>query len=136
MIMNHGFNIIELPKLSSDSGDLTFVESNNHIPFTFKRIFNLYNIRGDKNRGAHAHKKLHQFIIASSGQFNLIIDDGTKKNNITMNKPEIGIHIKPMIWLDLNNFTDDAVCTVLASEYYEESDYIRDYQEFLNELKI
>ena len=123
--------IIDIPKFCDDRGCLSFVESNNHVAFSIKRVYYLYNIPDKEKRGAHAHKNLHQLIIAISGQFIIQIDDGFKQKDYKLDKPNIGMYICPRIWRNLSNFSNDAVCLVLASEAYCESDYIRDYDEFM-----
>lgn len=126
-----GCRIIELPKMSDDRGNLSFVEGGRHMPFDIRRIYYLYDVPGDVSRGAHAHKALHQFMIAISGSFEVILDDGEHKKQWLLNRSSCGLYICPMMWRDLDNFSSGAVCLVLASEYYDESDYIRDYEEFI-----
>jgi len=123
--------IIELPKIQDCSGNLTFIESNNHIPFDIQRAYYLYDVPGGAERGAHAHKTLHQLLIAMSGSFNIILDDGRSKKTFHLNRSYLGLYIPPMTWRLLNNFSSGSVCMVLASDKYDESDYIRDYNEFV-----
>lgn len=123
-------NLYTLPKIQDLRGNLSFIESSNHIPFEIKRVYYLYDIPGGLSRGAHAHKNLHQLIIALSGSFEVIIDDGILKSQYYLNKPFEGLYVCPMIWRELINFSSGSVCMVLASECYEEDDYIRDYDEF------
>ena len=124
--------IISLPKLSDSRGDLSFIENNHQIPFNIKRVYYLYNVPHDAKRGAHSHKNLEQLMIAISGSFDITLDDGINKQTYHLNSPSKGLYIPSLIWRDIQNFSDDAVCIVLASEPYDESDYIRDYQNFLD----
>ena len=124
--------LIELPRVNDVRGSLSFIESNTHIPFNIARIYYLYSVPDTKVRGAHAHKQLQQLIIPISGSFDIQVDDGVSKTKFHLNRPNQGLYICPMIWRDLSNFTADAVCLVLASEKYDESDYIRDYADFRN----
>ena len=127
--------IIELPKIVDSRGNLTFIEELRHVPFEFKRVYYLYDVPGGSLRGAHGHKSLEQFIISMSGSFDVILDDGKNKKTYQLNRPDYGLYISPMTWRDVTNFSSGAVCLVLASEYYDESDYIRDYDEFLAVVK-
>lgn len=127
--------IIELPKISDPRGNLTFIESNIHIPFNISRVYYLYDVPGGSERGGHAHKELSQFIIAMSGSFDVILDDSKKKKSIHLNRSYYGLYICPMIWRELNNFSSGSVCMVLASNRYEESDYYRNYNEFVDTLE-
>ncbi len=122
--------IIELPKIADRRGNLTFIEENNHVSFNIKRVYYLYDVPGGESRGGHAHKRLKQFIIAASGSFDVILDDGFKRKIISLNRSYYGLYITPMIWRELENFSSGSVCLVLASDFYEEEDYIRDYQIF------
>jgi hypothetical protein len=107
------------------------VNNNDNIPFEVKRIFYIYDIPGGEDRGAHAHKDCHQFLIAVSGSFEVEMDDGTNKRTVTLNRPYYGLHIPPGIWAAEKGFSSGAVCLVLASHKYDEKDYIRDYSNFL-----
>ncbi len=127
--------IIELPKISDVRGNLTFVESERHVPFDLKRVYYLYDVPGGAERGAHGHKNLEQFIVALSGSFDVLLDDGHNKKRVQMNRPYYGLYVCPMIWRDITNFSSGAVCAVFASEYYDEADYIRDYNQFLESVK-
>jgi dTDP-4-dehydrorhamnose 3,5-epimerase-like enzyme len=128
--------VVTLPKINDPRGSLTFIESNNHVPFDIKRVFYLYDVPTAEGRGAHAHRTLHQFLICLSGSFDVEIDDGRNKEKIHLNRPWKGLHIPPMIWAAEVNFDPGSVCLVLASEVYNEEDYIRDYEIFLNENDI
>lgn len=123
--------IVQLPKIADPRGNLTFIEGGNHIPFDISRVYYLYDVPGGAERGGHAHKGLHQLIIAMSGSFDVILDDGNAKKRVHLNRSYSGIYVCPMIWRELDNFSSGSVCMVLASNRYEESDYYRDYQEFL-----
>lgn len=123
--------IIELPKIQDHRGNLTFIESGRHMPFDIKRTYYLYDVPGGATRAAHGHKALHQLMIAMSGSFDVSLDDGLEKKLFHLNRSYFGLYIPPMMWRDLDNFSSGAVCMVLASEYYDESDYFRNYEEFL-----
>ena len=124
----------KLPKITDKRGNLTFIEENKHIPFKIKRIYYLYDVPGGETRGGHAHKNLEQFIIATSGSFDVILDDGFNKKKFHLNRSYYGLYIPKMIWRELNNFSSGSVCLVLASEYYNENDYIRNYKEFKSSI--
>jgi hypothetical protein len=124
-------SIIELPRLKNRAGNITVVNNNDNIPFEVKRIFYIYDIPGGEDRGAHAHKDCHQFLIAVSGSFEVEMDDGTNKRTVTLNRPYYGLHIPPGIWAAEKGFSSGAVCLVLTSHKYDEKDYIRDYSNFL-----
>ncbi len=124
--------IIELDKHHSDrKGNLSVVENGSTLPFDVKRAYYLYDIPGGESRGAHAHKELHQLIIAASGSFTITLDDGNCKRSFFLNRPYQGLYIKPGIWRDLTDFSSGAICLVLASDIYKQEDYIRDYDEFI-----
>ena len=123
---------IELPKIENRSGNLTSIQNSIEIPFDIKRIFYLYDIPGGKDRGAHAHLECHQFLIAGSGSFDVLLDDGKSKKLVTLNQPYKGLHIPPGIWASEVNFSSGSVCLVLASHKYDEEDYIRNYKDYLN----
>lgn len=127
--------ILQLPKIPDYRGNLTFFESKRHVPFEFKRVYYLYDVPGGAERGGHAHKNLHQFLIAMSGSFDIILDDGASKKRVHMNRSYYGLYICPMIWRELDNFSSGAVCMVVASEFYDEDDYIRDYDNFVSEVQ-
>jgi len=124
--------IIEMNKHHSDKGNLTVVENSKTIPFDVKRVYYLYDIPGGESRGAHAHRELKQLVIAASGSFDVVLDDGNVKRTVTLNRPYQGLLIVPGIWRELINFSSGAVCLVLASLVYDEKDYIRDYNIFIN----
>ncbi len=122
--------IVELPKIYDPRGNLTFIESERHIPFNIKRVYYLYDVPGGAERGGHAHKELQQLVIAMSGSFDVLIDDGFNKSRYHLNRSYFGLYICQMIWRELDNFSSGSVCMVLASNYYDESDYYRNYKEF------
>lgn len=122
--------IIELPKITDVRGNLTFIEQNNHVPFEIKRVYYLYDVPGGESRGGHAHKQLQQFIIAAMGSFDVILDDGFEKKRFHLNRSYYGLYIPRMVWRELDNFSSGSVCLVLASELYEQDDYIRDNEIF------
>ena len=128
-------SLIELPKIENRSGNLTSIQNSIEIPFDIKRIFYLYDIPGGKDRGAHAHIECHQFLIAGSGSFDVLLDDGKSKKIVTLNQPYKGLHIPPGIWASEINFSSGSICLVLASHKYDEKDYIREYGEFLKYKK-
>lgn len=129
--------IIELDKHHSERrGNLSVVQNGETVPFDVKRIYYLYDVPGGESRGAHAHRELSQLIVAVSGSFKVTLDDGNAKRSFFLNRPYQGLYVKPGIWRDLEDFSSGAVCMVLASEVYEERDYIRAYDEFLEYRNI
>ncbi len=123
--------IIELPRINDHRGNLTFIESGRHIPFEIKRTYYLYDVPGGAARAGHGHKALHQLMIAMSGSFDITLDDGYEKKVIHLNRSYNGLYIPPMLWRDIDNFSSGAVCMVLASAFYDEGDYFRNYDDFL-----
>jgi hypothetical protein len=126
--------LIEIPKIENILGTIGVIEKNT-LPFEMKRVYYLYDIPSSANRGGHAHKNLKQVLIAISGSFDVIVKDGVAEEKITLNKPNVGLLINTNIWRELDNFSSGAVCLVIASAIFDESDYIRDYQEFLDFLE-
>lgn len=124
--------IVHLPKIHNRAGNITSLENNITIPFDVKRVYYLYDVPGGEERGGHAHKELQQFIVAVSGAFDVMLNDGKNKKIVHLDRPFIGLHIVPGIWRELIEFSSGAICLVLASTKHEETDYIRDYQEFIN----
>ena len=122
--------VLGLPKVNDARGNLTFIEQKNHVPFDIKRVYYLYDVPGGETRGGHAHHDLEQFIIAANGSFDVVIDDGQINTRFHLNRSYYGLYIPNMVWRELDNFSSESVCLVLASEHYEEEDYIRDYDEF------
>lgn len=126
-------SVLDLNKHHSDrKGNLTVVQNGITVPFDIKRVYYLYDVPGGESRGSHAHRELSQLIVAASGSFRVVLDDGTAKRAFVLNRPYQGLLVKPGIWRDLDDFSSGAVCMVLASEVYQPEDYIRDYDEFLS----
>lgn len=125
-------SIIEIEKHQHEKGNISVVENRKSIPFDVKRVFYLYDIPGGEDRGAHVHRECHQFMVAVSGAFDIVLDDGKSKRIVTLNRPYFGLHIPPGIWAGEIGFSSGAVCLVLTSHPYDEDDYIRDYDQFLN----
>jgi hypothetical protein len=123
--------IIDLPKIHDSRGNLTFIEGGSHVPFEIQRVYYLYDVPGGAERGGHAHKALHQLIIAMSGSFDVIVDDGKAKKRVHLNRSYKGLYVCPMIWRELDNFSSGSVCMVLASNRYDENDYYRNYDDFM-----
>ncbi|MCX7112891.1 MAG: FdtA/QdtA family cupin domain-containing protein [Proteobacteria bacterium] len=126
--------IIDLPKIYNLNGNLTAIESDRQIPFKIQRIYYLYDIPGGSDRGGHAHKELQQLIIALSGSFDVVLDDGYHRQRFHLNRSYQGLYIRTLIWRELDNFSSGSVCMVLASNRYDEADYYRNYDEFLRAL--
>ena len=122
--------IIELPRINDRRGNLTFIEGSEHVPFDISRVYYLYDVPGGAERGGHAHKNLHQLIIAMSGSFDVHLNDGLETKMFHLNRSYFGLYLCPMIWRSLDNFSSGSVCMVLASNRYDESDYYRDYSQF------
>ena len=127
--------IIELPKIPDARGNLTFIENHRHIPFEMKRVYYLYDVPGGSDRGSHAHRELHQFIVAMSGSFDVVLDDGRATQRFHLNRSYYGLYVCPMMWRYLDNFSSGSVCLVLASEPYDEADYLRDFDDFRAAVK-
>ena len=122
---------IELPRITDPRGNLTFVEGGRHAPFDIRRVYYLYDVPGGAERGGHGHRTLQQILIAMSGSFDVLLDDGRERRRFHLNRSYFGLYVAPMIWRELDNFSSGSVCLVLASEVYDEADYYRDYQEYL-----
>ena len=127
--------IIELPRIQDHRGNLTYIESERHVPFEIKRTYYLYDVPGGASRAAHGHKRLQQLMVAMSGSFDVTLDDGNNIKRFHLNRSYFGLYIPPMMWRDLDNFSSGAVCMVLASDYYDEEEYIRKYEDFINIIK-
>lgn len=127
--------VIDLPKITDVRGNLTFIEQNRHVPFDIQRVYYLYDVPGGAERGGHAHKGLHQLIVAMSGSFDVLLDDGRERRRFHLNRSYYGLYVCPMIWREIDNFSSGSVCVVLASNLYDEADYFRDYSEFLQALR-
>ena len=126
-------SVIDLGRIDFEEGNMTVVE-NGKFPFSVESIFYIYDIAGGERRGSHSHKECHQLLIAASGSFEVYLDDGKYKRQVFLNRPNIGLHIPPGIWATEVNFSSGAICLVLASQIYTETDYIRNYDEFINSL--
>lgn len=124
--------IIDLCKVHNDAGNITVLENNKNIPFDIKRIYYLYDVPMGADRGGHGHYDLQQYIVAASGSFTFVLDDGVNKKDFFLNDPSKALHIQPGIWREIKGFSSGSICLVLASHEYKESDYIRDYVEYLN----
>jgi len=122
--------ILHLPKIHNRAGNITPITNGIDVPFDIKRIYYLYDMPGGESRGAHGHRKLEQLVIAASGSFDITLDDGKNKKTVSLARPYMGLHLLPGMWRDITNFSSGAICLVLASELYDEKDYIRDYTEF------
>ena len=127
--------LIELPKISDPRGNLTFIEGAKHIPFEIKRIYYLYDVPGGAQRAGHAHRTLHQVLVALSGSFDLKVDNGFSRTTFHLNRPYQGLYIPAMVWRDIDNFSSGAVCLALASTHYDESEYYRDYDTFVRDVR-
>tara|TARA_B110000003_G_C16579144_1_gene507346 strand:- start:806 stop:1228 length:423 start_codon:yes stop_codon:yes gene_type:complete len=123
-------SVIDISKVHTSSGNITVVQNGDNIPFNVNRVYYLYDVPGGEVRGGHAHYKLEQYIIAASGSFEVVLDDGRNRRRITLNRPNLAIHIKPGLWRELYDFSSGSICMVLASHVYDESDYIREYSLF------
>lgn len=124
-------NIIDVSKVHNDAGNITVVENGNNIPFDVKRVYYLYDMPGGEARGGHAHYMLEQFVVAASGSFDVILDDGKNRKRVTLNRPNLALHVVPGLWRELDNFSSGSICMVLASHVFDEKDYLRDYKDFL-----
>jgi len=128
--------LIDLPKIHDPRGNLTFIESERHIPFEIKRVYYLYDVPGGATRAGHAHKTLQQVLIAIAGSFDVILDDGKEKKLYHLNRSYFGLYIYPLTWRIIDNFSSGAVCLSIVSDFYDESDYYRDYIEFLQAIGV
>ena len=127
--------IIELPRINDPRGNLTFIEATRHVPFEIKRVYYLYDVPGGATRAGHGHRRLEQLIIAMSGSFDVVLDNGHERTRYHMNRSYYGLHVEPMMWREIDNFSSGSVCMVLASDYYDEADYFRTHDDFLNAIK-
>lgn len=125
-------SVIELPRIGDRNGSITAVNNLIEIPFEVNRVFYLYDIPGGESRGAHAHKECHQFLIAATGSFEVELFDGTVRRTVSLNRPNVGLHIPPGIWASEVNFSSSSICLVLASHNYQEEDYIRDLESYVS----
>ena len=127
--------LIELPKIADSRGNLTFIEGTRHVPFDIQRVYYLYDVPGGERRGGHAHAELEEFIVAVSGSFRVILDDGAEAREYFLNRSYYGLYVPTMVWRELEDFSSGSVCLVLASRPYEESDYYRDRDAFVREVR-
>jgi len=135
-LAHRGCRVVEFPKIEDPRGNLTFIEGGQHVDFDIKRVDYLYDVPGGAERGGHAHKGLQQLLIAMSGSFDVILDDGTTRQRFHLNRSYYGLYIPRMIWREIDNFSSGSVCMVLASEHYDESDYYRDWRDFKNAVDL
>jgi dTDP-4-dehydrorhamnose 3,5-epimerase-like enzyme len=127
--------IIELPRINDPRGNLTFIEAERHVPFPVRRVYYLYDVPGGATRAGHGHRKLEQVIIAMSGSFDVLLDDGRNRVRHHLNRSYYGLYVAPLMWREIDNFSSGSVCMVLASEYYDEADYFREYEDFLRAMR-
>lgn len=130
----HDCHLVDLPKITDPRGNLTFIEGGRHVPFDIQRVYYLYDVPGGAERGGHAHKALRQLIVAMSGSFDVVLDDGREKRRFHLNRSYTGLYVCPMIWRELDNFSSGSVCMVLASNRYDEDDYYREYSAFIGAI--
>jgi len=123
--------LVDVPKILDERGNLSFIEELNHIPFQIKRTYWIYDVPGGEVRGGHAYKTLHEFIVALSGSFDVVLDDGKTKKTYSLNRSYYGLYVPNMVWRSIENFSTNSLCMILASEKYDENDYVRDYEEFI-----
>ncbi|MFA6400513.1 MAG: FdtA/QdtA family cupin domain-containing protein [Salinivirgaceae bacterium] len=128
-------HIIELPKILDNRGNLTFIEGENHIPFKIERTYWIYDVPGGEKRGGHAYKELNELIVALSGSFDVVLDDGREKRTFSLNRSYYGLYVPKMIWRQVENFSTNSLALILASGAYDASDYIRDYEQFNKMVK-
>ncbi|NMH88326.1 sugar 3,4-ketoisomerase [Flavivirga algicola] len=124
-------SVIDVSKIHNNAGNITVIENGHNIPFNVNRIYYLYDVPSGEARGGHAHYELEQFIVAASGSFDVILDDGLNRKRVSLNRPNLALHVVPGLWRELDNFSSGSICMVLASHAYDENDYIRDYSKFL-----
>ncbi len=127
--------VIELPRINDPRGNLTFIEAGRHVPFEIRRVYYLYDVPGGATRAGHGHRRLQQLIIAMSGSFDVVLDDGSERKRYHLNRSYYGLYVEPMMWREIDNFSSGSVCVVLASDYYDETDYFRSYEDFLKAAK-
>ena len=128
--------LIELPQVKDHRGNLSFIETGRHVPFEIRRVYYLYDVPGGAERGGHAHRQLEAFIIAMSGSFDVVLDDGGAQKRFHLNRSYFGLYVSPMVWRELDNFSSGSVSMVLASDFYDEADYIRDYDTYKENLPV
>ncbi len=128
--------IIDLPRIADERGNLTFIESGRHIPFEIKRVYYLYDVPGGSARAGHAHKALHQVLIAMSGSFDVTVDDGTLRKTFRLNRSYYGLYVPPLVWREIDDFSSGSVCLAVVSAPFDEAYYYRDYKEFLRAVRV
>lgn len=128
-----GCRIVDLPRITDPRGNLTVVEQERQIPFQIRRVYWLYDVPGGETRGGHAHRRLHQLLVAASGSFVVVVHDGQREERFFLNRSYYGLYIPPMVWREMEDFSSGSVCLVLASDFYDEDDYIRDFDAFVRE---
>ncbi|MGH9944623.1 MAG: sugar 3,4-ketoisomerase [Pyrinomonadaceae bacterium] len=128
-------HLIDLPNITDARGNLSFIESGKHVPFEIKRVYYIYDVPGGAERGGHAHKNLQQLMIAMSGSFDVVLSDGHHKHRFHLNRSYYGLYLGSMVWREMDNFSSGSICMVLASEFYDEADYYRDYNQFLKAVQ-
>ncbi|HZT95215.1 MAG TPA: FdtA/QdtA family cupin domain-containing protein [Chloroflexota bacterium] len=124
--------VIQLPRVTDPRGNLTFIEEGDHVPFDIRRVYYLYDVPGGETRGGHAHRRLEQLIIAASGSFTVVLDDGFHRQSVYLNRAYYGLYVPRMVWREIEDFSSASICLVLASDHYREEDYFRDYTEFVS----
>lgn len=129
-VLENGSRFVELPQHTDERGHLTYIEQREDVPIDIERVYYIYDVPGDCVRGEHAHEELEQVMIAVSGSFDVLLDDGADQTEVTLDSPDEGLYLAPMTWREMYGFSEDAVCLVLASEPYDEADYIHDYEAF------
>ena len=127
--------LVQLPQVTDPRGNLTFIESGRHLAFDIKRVYYLYDVPGGSPRAGHGHRTLEQLVIAMSGSFDIELDDGRAKRKYHLNRPYYGLYICPMIWREIDNFSSGSVCMVVASDFFDEADYYREYKDFLSAVE-
>jgi hypothetical protein len=130
-----GCKLIDLPRVTDPRGNLTFVEAGQTLPYDIQRVYYLYDVPGGESRGGHAHRELQEFIVAASGSFEVFVDDGTHTERFFLNRSYHGLYIPKMVWRELDEFSSGSVCLVMSSMHYDESDYYRDYDEFIGDVR-
>jgi dTDP-4-dehydrorhamnose 3,5-epimerase-like enzyme len=128
--------VIRLPVVPDARGNLTFIEGQKHIPFEIRRVYYLYDVPSGASRGGHAHRELQQLLIALSGSFDVLVDNGKTKERFSLNRSHVGLYIGPFLWREIDNFSSNAICLVLASKPYDENDYFRTYDGFIQALEL
>jgi dTDP-4-dehydrorhamnose 3,5-epimerase-like enzyme len=126
--------LMDLPKILDDRGNLSFIESGRPVPFLIQRVYWIYDVPGGETRGGHAYKTLQEFFVALSGSFDVVLDDGRNRKGVSLNRSYFGLYVPNMIWRNLENFSTNAVCMILASKHYSEEDYFRDYKYFIEHI--